>query len=572
MNSRKIFLKVLNLGPKRSRSRFFQLALLHILVSFTDLLSIAFLVSLMAAAIKGDRVEYLKESINGYGAWSLETGTILLVLALFSFILFAAKNLLGYKVAKGSLHFARDFSAHLSTQLVEAFYNRGFSYLRNEKIFKITHRTASLPFEFASVTLKSVLSIIAQVAVCVAFLIFSFTLDPAIATILLLGALPVIGIMYFRHKQKAVKFGQEKNKKLPSNNRELHKLYESFVELKIYGAKDLFVQKFLHHLNGFNAVRFKQQLLTIYPRRVLETVAIGLIVGLFSYRILMSGGPDAFIIDLLVLGVFGYKVIPALANIMDGTVVLNTTRDAQLSLLENLESETPAVQAGNISEFQELSFKNVSFGIGGTPVLINANLYLKKGDILGIVGRSGEGKSTLLKLFMGLLQPDSGQTSVNGDETTLYNNEQWMRKLGFIDADSTMLDMSIYENVSLRKANMNQNKSQIEDALSLAGLTEFIGADRSVGEDGKALSSGQKQRLALARALYHKPSVLVLDEFTSHLDEETEHVILDTIERISHTQQTTVLMVSHRKSAIGIANKVFEVRNKRLIQVGQEQS
>lgn len=567
MNSRKIFLKVLNLGPERSKSRFLKLALLHVIVSFADLLSIAFLVSLMAAAIKGEQLAYLKEVLHSFASLQVQTSTVLLAIGLLSFLLFAAKNLLGYKVAKWSLHYARDFSAHVSTQLVEAFYNRGFSYLRNEKIFKITHRTASLPFEFASVTLKSVLSIIAQIAMCVAFLIFSFALDPAIATALLLGALPVIGIMYLRHKRKAVEFGKEKNEKLPSNNRELHKLYESFIELKIYGAEDLFVQKFLHHLNGFNAVRFKQQLLTIYPRRILETVAIGLIVSLFSYRILMSGGPDAFIIDLLVLGVFGYKVIPALANIMDGTVVLNTTRDAQLSLIENLTTELPQIESEDLPKFNRLALQDLSFSIGEAKILDKINFQLTKGEITGIVGRSGEGKSTLLKILMGLLQADSGQTSLNNKRVTFYNNEKWMRKLGFIDADSTMLDMSIYENVSLGTVESEEVRALIEEALSLAGLSEFVGADRSVGEDGKALSSGQKQRLALARALYHKPSVLILDEFTSHLDEETENVILRTIEQINQIQETTVLMVSHRKSAMGIANTIFEVRDKRLVKV-----
>ena len=565
LSSRQRFIRLLNFGPPKARTHFTGLAILQAIVSFLDLLSVAFVASVLATAVKSDITEQLLSYVNEH--FTVNRNQLLVSLALVSLVLFIGKNIFAYQVANLSLKYAEKMTSHLSTQLVKKFYDRGFSYLKGEKIFKITHRTSSMPFEFSAVTIKSAFSLISQLSVCLAFVVFALVLSIDVTIFLVLAALPVVVIMYLRHSKRAEVFGREKNEKLPSNNRALHKLYESFIELKIYGAEKLFINNFLHHLNGFNSVRFKQQKLVLYPKRILEALAVTLILVLFIFRVVYSAKPEVFLLDLLVLGVFGYKVIPAVAGVLDNLVVFNTTKDAQTNLITNLVTDVAKknqpIHEGSI---EQIALKKVGFRLGKQSILKNIDLSIEQGSIVGISGRSGSGKSTLLKIILGLLDMSEGDVFINQKKQHIFNNDQWYEKLGYIGEDSTLLDMTIYENVCLGVVDENKILF-IEEALRAAGLSSFTGADRAVGEDGANLSSGEKQRLALARALYHKPEILVLDEFTSHLDSETEDELLSTIQTANEKNRTTMIIVSHRHSTLSIAEERYDLENGNLRRV-----
>ena len=209
----------------------------------------------------------------------------------------------------------------------------------------------------------------------------------------------------------------------------------------------------------------------------------------------------------------------------------------------------------------QLSLKNISFSYSDdqAPILKDINLTLNSGESIAITGPSGEGKTTLMKIMLGLLQPTSGKVLLDGMDITQLGLKNYRKQIAAVMQDDTLLAGSIADNISFFDPQPNYLK--IEQCARHAAIHSDItkmtmGYNSLVGDMGSNLSGGQLQRLLLARALYQSPCVLFLDEATSHLDQENEAKIS---EQIKHLEMTRI-MIAHRQETINMADKVFELQ------------
>jgi ATP-binding cassette, subfamily C, bacterial len=205
-------------------------------------------------------------------------------------------------------------------------------------------------------------------------------------------------------------------------------------------------------------------------------------------------------------------------------------------------------------------------------VLDDLSLAIAAGRVTAIVGSSGAGKSTVADLINGLLAPVTGQVLVDGVELTPQTARAWRRHVGYVAQDTVLFHDTVRNN--LRWANPDASEEEMRESLGLAAA-EFVfelpqGLDTTVGDRGMLLSHGQRQRIALARALLRKPGLLILDEATSSLDLDNEKRILDAIERLQG--RTTVLLIAHRISAIQRAEIIYVIENGRVAESGDWQS
>jgi ATP-binding cassette subfamily B protein RaxB len=209
----------------------------------------------------------------------------------------------------------------------------------------------------------------------------------------------------------------------------------------------------------------------------------------------------------------------------------------------------------------KLSLENISFSYSDdqAPILKDINLTLNSGESIAITGPSGAGKTTLIKIMLGLLQPTSGKVLLDGMDITQLGLKNYRKQLAAVMQDDTLLAGSIADNISFFDPQPNYLK--IEQCARHAAIHSDItkmtmGYNSLVGDMGSNLSGGQLQRLLLARALYQSPSVLFLDEATSHLDQENEAKISEQIKYLEMTR----IMIAHRQETINMADKVFELQ------------
>jgi ABC-type multidrug transport system fused ATPase/permease subunit len=223
-------------------------------------------------------------------------------------------------------------------------------------------------------------------------------------------------------------------------------------------------------------------------------------------------------------------------------------------------------------DFEFIKVENLNFHYENVEldVLKNVSISINRGEAVGFVGQSGSGKSTLIDVMLGLLHPQSGLVTINGQSIEDVK-QSWQKTIGYIPQTIFLMDDSLRRNIAIGIADNEIDEMAIREALSSAQLEDFVsslpeGLDTVVGERGVRLSGGQRQRIGIARALYHRPSVLVLDEATSSLDTETEHGVMQAVQALQGDK--TVIIVAHRLSTVEYCDRLYRLDAGRIVDEG----
>jgi ATP-binding cassette subfamily C protein len=231
--------------------------------------------------------------------------------------------------------------------------------------------------------------------------------------------------------------------------------------------------------------------------------------------------------------------------------IKSTIRQADKALEVSGGTEDAILESG-------IRFDHVTFGYDSKRILNDISLEIPAKSLTTIIGPSGTGKTTLVDLIIGLYQPDSGTVYLDGTPLPQINSQQWRHKLGYVPQEQILLHDSVMINVTFGDPELD--RADAEAALRAAGAWEFVsampeGMDSSVGERGARLSGGQRQRIMIARALAHKPEVLILDEPTSALDPASEKLICDTLRNLG--RDYTILAISHQTALADVADQTY---------------
>ena len=248
---------------------------------------------------------------------------------------------------------------------------------------------------------------------------------------------------------------------------------------------------------------------------------------------------------------------------------------AQLPGVDQFVSPPPSISSAPATLTRQpfnLRFDEVTFFRPGTDhrVLDQVSFTIEAGETVVITGPSGSGKTTLLELLQGQLEPTSGQITVNGTPLTQLDRDAWLRCVTSVPQVPFLFRTSVQENICL--SNPNASDAQIRHALDLSSASEFVaelplGIDTVIGEEGATLSGGQRQRLAIARAVLRDAPVVLLDEFTAHLDPETEAQLIDALK--TFLKDRTALVIAHREATLVLADRVLHITNGRIVEVAQ---
>jgi len=298
------------------------------------------------------------------------------------------------------------------------------------------------------------------------------------------------------------------------------------------------------------------------------TIALIMICGLYVTLVQWKLPFNAVIVMVLVLA----RSLASLGKTQRQYQRMKSYESAFWSLQAVMEEASGARETnpGGISPRLEKSvgLNNVAFGYGEICVLSNASLTIPAGSFTAIMGPSGAGKTTIADLIIGLLRPQEGEVLIDNVPLEQVDLTQWRRMIGYVPQESFLLHETVLWNVTLGDPEVNE--ADAEAALRAAGAWEFVAElpqqiHSSVAERGMALSAGQRQRIAIARALARRPKLLILDEVTSSLDPQTEAAICQTLQGLRG--QLTILAISHQPAVVEAADRIYRIQNSEVILV-----
>jgi len=420
--------------------------------------------------------------------------------------------------------------------------------------------------------LLPILVFISALLILILIFIMLLFLNPKIAIISIFGfgALYFLAIFYVRKK---LSYGGAIIASY--SNRNVKILQES-----LGGIRDVILGN-MQKIYSFNYAQIDKKLkkyqasnsfYTQSPRIIIETVAISAIAFVI-FLFIDSGGNLANNLPLFGLIALSFqRAMPVLQQLYGSWSEVKGNRASLEDVLDLLDQKIMY----DFSSYKKLPFeknielRDISFTYNREKRsnLSNINLLIKKGESIGVIGETGSGKSTLIDIIMGLLEPSQGQLLIDGKVISLDNNSHWYTNIAHVPQNIFLTDSTISENIALGIEPKDLNSDKVIKATRLACLSEFIdsleqGLETRVGERGFQFSGGQRQRIGIARAFYNLKELLILDEATSSLDIETETKIIKNINAI---KDLTLIMISHRLSSLEMCDRIFEVRDGRLIE------
>jgi ABC-type multidrug transport system fused ATPase/permease subunit len=303
------------------------------------------------------------------------------------------------------------------------------------------------------------------------------------------------------------------------------------------------------------------------PRFVLEAIAFGGMLSVVLYLMARSG---SFVSALPIIALYvfaGYRLMPALQQIYAGLVRLRFAGPALDALHADLMSLKPADATDADTEAmllrQAIKLANIQFGYPNAkePALKGINLNIPANGTIGLVGATGSGKTTTVDIILGLLEPHEGTLTVDEKVINASNLRQWQKAIGYVPQQIYLADDSVAANIAFGVEPSRIDQAAVEHAAQIANLHDFVvnelpeGYATAVGERGVRLSGGQRQRIGIARALYHKPQVLILDEATSALDSLTEQAVMDAVSNLGN--EITIILIAHRLSTVRQCDQIY---------------
>jgi ABC-type branched-subunit amino acid transport system ATPase component len=379
-------------------------------------------------------------------------------------------------------------------------------------------------------------------------------------------------IFYKFTKNKNIKYGERRQFFEENVIKLIQQSFFGIKNIKIFNTEDFFFKIFFFNLLNSSKAQKKQLTMQQYPRIFIEFLFVIFFSIFISFFLYLNNTEVKEIIPMIgSFAVIAFRIIPAVNRIFISVQSIKYTQSSLSKLaneLKNFQLIKFKEKPKNNNNFNKsIKIKNISFNYpdNSKTILKDLTLEINKGQKIGIQGMSGEGKTTLLDIILGLLKPSEGLLTID-DIPYNYDQFQLNSLVGYVPQEIYLLDDTIKNNIIYGRSSIANIDEKVNESLKKAGLLDFIESlpqklETITGERGVRLSGGQRQRIAIARALLNNPDILVLDEATSALDLVTENKIM---KQIGLLKNITVLIVTHRIQTLDDCDKIYKLENSQL--------
>ena len=507
----------------------------------------------------------------------MQNRQLLLVAGVIAIVALLASNVVNLVAEYVRTRYAQNFGHWLRVRLLRRMASQPYPYFLQRNSADLLKKVVGDVMNYSSGVLLPLLDSVARSLTAVLLLATLFLVQPVIA----LSAAIVLGAYYVIIFRLLARKRREANENLRTSvggsYREAHQMLSGIKAVKVHRAEEHFLSRFAKHSAVMAQMYARLPVLANSARYLVEPLAFGGLV--LAVLLLAAKGRDFSDIlpNLGVMALAGYRLLPSLQLLYGQLTQISAMRHAVDEVYDEFvaaETEAPVLSVTG-SEGRTparpfywndaITLREVSFRYSGTsrPALDGLSLTIAKNTSVGVIGPTGSGKSTLVDLLLGLYQPTAGEILIDGRPLTPALVPAWQASIGYVPQDIFLIDDTITRNIAFGLLDNEVDAARLREACDMAQILDFIEAevpdafDTNVGERGVRLSGGQRQRIGLARALYHRPSLLILDEATSALDIATEAKLLEALRVLAG--KLTMVVAAHRLSAVANCDQLVDL-------------
>lgn len=564
----KNYKNLINILSHKEKINSFIVLMMVIIMGFLETVGVASIMPFIAAITDFSIVEKNKILFTVYTllnkpeekVFLFYLGNIVLALVIFSLSFKAITNYMQTKFVVMLEH-------SIGVRLMQKYLHQPYHWFLNSHSANLGKNILS---EVRNVVIQSIsplINLIAQsiLVIMILSMLFYVNFYLTFLSILILGTSYLI--VFKLTTRKLGKLGHESILANKLRFWTLNDAFSAIKQVKTSELENVYLKRFIKPSKIYVGSQTTSNLIAQIPRYILEAVIFGGLLTVLMYLIKSTGSLEKSLPTISLFAFAGYKLTPSMQQIFAAISNLKFSSPALTNLSSNLSKLK--IKNNNLEKIKEIKFtksitlKNVFYSFPNSTIqtINKVNLKIDAKSTVGIVGITGSGKTTLVDIILGLLKPQKGTLSIDDNVICKENIKSWKKIIGYVPQEIYLSDESIAANIAFGIEYNKINYLRLKFAARIANLHNFItrslpkGYSTIIGERGIRLSGGQRQRIGLARALYHKPKVLILDEATSSLDNMTEKLIMKEIKKLNH--KITIIIIAHRLSTVRRCDKIF---------------
>ena len=507
----------------------------------------------------------------------MENRQLLLIAGLIAVVSLLASNAVNLLAEYGRTRYAQNFGHWLRVLLLRRIASQPYTYFLQRNSSDLLKKIMGDVTNYAGGVLLPLLDTVARALTAILLLATLFLVQPVIAlsAAVILGGFYAVTFHLLTRKRREI--DESLKIHVAGSYREAHQMLGGIKPVKVHRAEEHFLSRFAHHSAIMARMYARTPVFANSARYLVEPIAFGGLV--VAVLLLAARGRDFSDIlpNLGVMALAGYRLLPSLQLLYAQLTQVSSMRHAvdevydEFVAAESDSSVAPVISGEAVAPAKAFHWENAitlsdvsyRYPSASRSTLEGLSLVIPKNTSLGVIGPTGSGKSTFVDLLLGLYPPTEGEIFIDGQPLTSALVPSWQASIGYVPQDIFLIDDTIARNIAFGLPDEQIDHSQLREACDLAQILDFVegelpnGFNTNVGERGIRLSGGQRQRLGLARALYRRPSMLILDEGTSALDVATEAKLLGALRSL--VGKLTMIVSAHRLSAMEDCDQLLDL-------------